>query len=251
MPCSLVERFSVWETLSATISVGYEGIRLVSNDTSLPDYMALHSARSSSSCTFLPNSNPSGSHKTMYRDNGCIVSLHHLEWRFDGAAYKNKYIIFSFLMVVVKMLGIWTKLNNPKNSLTVWESNPSEDKIFCDHPNRPWGPHILLYNRHPVSFAGVNLQGSDINCPPPSSTKIKERIQVYLLSPSRPSWHVLEQTFYFKYGSSTFLPNVPSNHKRYPVWKPKDDNHLNFLTQSIYCTISLFLCYMKNHAINA
>ena len=95
MPCSLVERFSVWETLSATISVGYEGIRLVSNDTSLPDYMALHSARSSSSCTFLPNSNPSGSHKTMYRDNGCVVSLPHLEWHFDGAACKNKYIIFS------------------------------------------------------------------------------------------------------------------------------------------------------------
>ena len=35
-------------------------------------------------------------HKTMCSDNGCIVSLHHLEWHFDGAACKNKYIIFSF-----------------------------------------------------------------------------------------------------------------------------------------------------------
>ena len=35
----------VRETLSATIRVEDEGIRLVSNDTSLPDYMMLHSTR--------------------------------------------------------------------------------------------------------------------------------------------------------------------------------------------------------------
>jgi hypothetical protein len=55
----------VRETLPATIMVEDEGMKLVSNDSSLPDYAELHSARSSSSCTFLPNSNPCGSHKTM------------------------------------------------------------------------------------------------------------------------------------------------------------------------------------------
>jgi hypothetical protein len=50
----------VRKTLFATIRVEDEGIKLVSNDTSLPDYTVLHSTRSSSSFTFLPNSNPSG-----------------------------------------------------------------------------------------------------------------------------------------------------------------------------------------------
>ena len=124
----------VRETPFATIRVEDEGIRLVSNDTSLPDYTVLHSARSSSSCTFLLTSNPSGSHKTMYRDKGYVVNLCNLEWHFDGAACKNKYIIFRFLMAVVKMMGIWTKLNHPKNGYptgwTVQESNPSQDNIY-------------------------------------------------------------------------------------------------------------------------
>jgi hypothetical protein len=99
--CSLVERWWCKRNISATIWVEDEGIRLVSNNTSLPDYMVLHSTRSSSSHTFLPNSNHSGSHKTMYRDNGCVVRLHNLEWHFDSAACKIKYNIFSFLMAVL------------------------------------------------------------------------------------------------------------------------------------------------------
>jgi hypothetical protein len=47
---------SVQETLSATIRVEDEGSSLVPNDTSLPHYMVLHSAR----CIFLPESNFTG-----------------------------------------------------------------------------------------------------------------------------------------------------------------------------------------------
>ena len=96
----------VQETLPAIIRVEDKDIRLVSNDTSLPDYMVLQSARSSASFTFLPKSIPVGSHRTMCRDNSCFLIPHHLEWHFDGAACKNKYNTFSFLMALVKMMGI-------------------------------------------------------------------------------------------------------------------------------------------------
>ena len=92
----------VRETLPATIMVEDEGMKLVSNDSFLPDYTELHSARSSSSCTFLSNSNPSGSHKTMCRHNGCVVSLHHLEWYFDNAACKNKNVFTSLWQLFLK-----------------------------------------------------------------------------------------------------------------------------------------------------
>ena len=41
------------------------------------------------------------------------------------------------------------------------------------------------------SFTGVKWQGRGIDHPPPSSAEIKERIQLYLYSPSGPLWHVL------------------------------------------------------------
>jgi hypothetical protein len=41
---------------------------------------------------------------------------------------------------------------------------------------------------------GVKRSGHGVNHPPPSNTEVKERVELYLYSPSGPSWPVLELT---------------------------------------------------------
>jgi hypothetical protein len=67
-------------------------------------------------------------------------------------------------------------------------------EIFRTPPDRPWGPPILLYNGYRVPFPGVKRPGRGVNHPPPSSAEVKERVEVYLYSPSGPSWPVLGWT---------------------------------------------------------
>jgi hypothetical protein len=44
------------------------------------------------------------------------------------------------------------------------------------------------------SFPGVKLPGRGDDHPPPSSARVKERVELYLYSPSGPSWPVLGRT---------------------------------------------------------
>jgi len=73
----------------------------------------------------------------------------------------------------------------------VWGLNPGGGKIFNTLPDRPWIPPNLLYNGYWVSFLEVKWLGQGIDHPPPSSAEVKERVEVYLFSPSGPSWPVL------------------------------------------------------------
>jgi hypothetical protein len=50
----------------------------------------------------------------------------------------------------------------------------------------PWGPPSILYNGYRIM-----QQGCGVDHPPPSSTKVKERVELYLHSPSKPSWSVI------------------------------------------------------------
>jgi len=63
--------------------------------------------------------------------------------------------------------------------------NPGGGEIFCTCPDCPWGTHSLLYNGYWVSFWGVKQLGRGIEHPP-SRTKVKERVELYLYSPSGP-----------------------------------------------------------------
>jgi len=53
------------------------------------------------------------------------------------------------------------------------------------------GAHPASYTMGTGSFPGVKWLGYGIDHPPPSSAKIKERLQLYLYSSSGPSWPVL------------------------------------------------------------
>jgi hypothetical protein len=64
-------------------------------------------------------------------------------------------------------------------------------EIFRSHPDRPWGPPSLLYNGYRVLSRGVKQPGRGVDHPPSSSAEVKERVELYLYSPSGLSWPVL------------------------------------------------------------
>jgi hypothetical protein len=53
------------------------------------------------------------------------------------------------------------------------------------------GAHPASYTMGTGSFLGVKRPGRDVDHPPPSSAEVKEGVELYLFSPSGPSWSVL------------------------------------------------------------
>jgi hypothetical protein len=76
-------------------------------------------------------------------------------------------------------------------------SNPCVGEIFSTRPDRPWDPPSLLYNGNRVSFPGVKRPGLGEDHPPSSTSGVRERVELYLYSPSGPSWPVLGRTLPF------------------------------------------------------
>jgi hypothetical protein len=67
-------------------------------------------------------------------------------------------------------------------------------EIFRTRPDRLWGPPSLLYNGYRV-FPWGKAAGSLRWPPTPSSADVKGRVELYLYSPSGPSWPVLGLDF--------------------------------------------------------
>jgi len=72
-------------------------------------------------------------------------------------------------------------------------SNPGGCEIFRNLPDRPWGSPNLLYSWHLISLIGLKGPGRDVDHPRLSSAEVKEGAELYLYSPSEPSWPVLGQ----------------------------------------------------------
>jgi hypothetical protein len=63
--------------------------------------------------------------------------------------------------------------------------------IFCTHPDWPWSPPNTLYNGYQVFPGGTAATAWHW---PPTSTQVKERVELYTYSTSEPLWLVLGQT---------------------------------------------------------
>ena len=63
------------------------------------------------------------------------------------------------------------------------EEEKSGGEIFCTLQTGP-GAHLSSYTKG----TGGKRPGRGVNHPPPSSAEIKERVELYLYSPSVPSW---------------------------------------------------------------
>jgi hypothetical protein len=108
---------------------------------------------------------------------------------------------------------------------TVRGSNSGESEIFCIRPEWRWGPPNLLYNGYRLSFPGVKRPWRGVNHPPPTSAEVKDRVELYVYSPSGPSWPVPGRTsplpllykilFFLRF--STSLVWLLRNHNRMSV----------------------------------
>jgi hypothetical protein len=68
-----------------------------------------------------------------------------------------------------------------------------QGEIFRTGLSWPWFPPRLLYNGHRV---GIKRPGRGADHPSSSSAEVKERTELYLYSPSGPSWSVLRWSLY-------------------------------------------------------
>jgi len=64
--------------------------------------------------------------------------------------------------------------------------NPGGGEIFRACTDRPWGLSSLIYNGYLGSIPGIKWLGCGVDHPPPSSTEVKERVELHLSSPSGP-----------------------------------------------------------------
>ena len=67
-------------------------------------------------------------------------------------------------------------------------SNPGGGEIFCTCSDQLLGPPSLLYSGYRVSFVGAKWQGCGVDHPHTSTIEVKERVELYLYSPSGPTW---------------------------------------------------------------
>jgi hypothetical protein len=69
-------------------------------------------------------------------------------------------------------------------------SNPDGARFSAPVQNGP-GAHPASYTMGTGSFPGIKRPGRGVDHPPASSVEVKERVELYLYSPSGPSWPVL------------------------------------------------------------
>jgi len=60
---------------------------------------------------------------------------------------------------------------------------PQWGRVFLHQADGSWGPPNLLYNGYWVSFPGIKQMGRGVDHPPPSSIKVKERVELLLCAP--------------------------------------------------------------------
>jgi hypothetical protein len=82
--------------------------------------------------------------------------------------------------------------------LTVRRSIPRTCEIVCTHQDRPWDHPFSDTVGGNWSFPEVKRPGLGVHFPPPSSSEVKERVELYLYLRSVPSWQVIMNV--------TFLP---------------------------------------------
>jgi len=95
---------------------------------------------------------------------------------------------------------------------TVWGWNPSRGEVSRIQLDRPWGPSSALYNGYRI-IAGGKAVGAWCNQPPLSSAEVKERVELYVYSPSVPSWPFIGWGF-------SFFPFII-----YFIGSPSESNH--------------------------
>ena len=127
-----------------------------------------------------------------YRDSISLV-LRHLSTR--ATVTKKPPLKMLTIYRKKKKLFLWAGIAQSVQESTmgwaVQRPNPGAGKIFCTHP--------ALYTMGTRSSPGVKQLWHGINHPPPPTAKVKERVVLYIYSPSGPSWSVLGWTLLYSF----------------------------------------------------
>jgi hypothetical protein len=112
---------------------------------------------------------------------------------------------------------------------TVWVRG----KIFRTRPDRPWGPPNVLYNGYRDLTEG-KAAGAWRWTPTPSSAEVKERVELYLYSPSETSWPVLGWNLPLIYLLLFEVGNVPGcSQAVFLYWSEFQNHRINLDGQEI------------------
>ena len=103
-------------------------------------------------------------------------------------------IIFFFYRTNGDSRPLWRVGTDLSTGWTVWGSNLGGGEIFPTRPDQPGGPPSLLHNGYRVFHWGKAV-GAWRWPPTPSIAEVKERVELYLYSPSGLSWSVIGWTF--------------------------------------------------------
>jgi hypothetical protein len=115
---------------------------------------------------------------------------------------------------------------------------PVGGEIFCSRPDRPWGPPSLLCNGYRVSFTGVNRPGRGVDHPPSSSARVKERVELYLYSPSGPSRTVLGRPLPYTLCNTT--PCLYCSHRALSISTHNTQyNKMHYIVHTVHCRYQL------------
>ena len=79
------------------------------------------------------------------------------------------------------------KENEVQTKYREQKRNRSGSEIFRTRPDRPCDIPRLLCNGYRISFPGVKRPRHGVNHPSTTSATVKERVEIYLYSPSAPS----------------------------------------------------------------
>ena len=122
----------------------------------------------------------------------CEASLHR-HWNYTGW-FRRKYKYFGnlILLVIVKEKKVHMDRCVIMNVAEIQLFESTDLTAFDLFIYRPWGPTSLLYNGYWVTFPVVKRPGRGVDHPLPSSTEVQERVELYLYSPTGPSWSFIE-----------------------------------------------------------
>ena len=87
--------------------------------------------------------------------------------------------------------GIAQSVQRPATYWTIRVSNPGGSARFSAPVQTGPGARPDSYTMGTGSFSGVKRSGRGVDRLPQSSAKVKERVELYLYSPSGPSWPVI------------------------------------------------------------
>jgi hypothetical protein len=100
---------------------------------------------------------------------------------------RKRMSVLCNILLFIMWTGITQSVKRLDTGLTFRESNSRGGEIFRTCSVRPCGAPSLLYNGT-VSFPGLKWPGLGVEHPTLPITDVKEKVELYIYSPSGSSW---------------------------------------------------------------